>query len=75
MQNKHQEKSSPRFWEDLEIFKHFLKRVTKKILYFREYLTFRGELHDFTDKVGFTYCKLYDNKYLSLLYQLKMCLL
>ena len=33
-----------------------------------------GELEGFTDKISFTYCKLYGNKYVTLLNQLKMCL-
>ena len=41
---------------------------------FRGDVTFRGELDDFTDKISFTYCKLYGNKNLTFLNQLKMCL-
>ena len=48
--------------------------MVEKIMYFRGNLTFRGNLDDFIDTISFTYYKLYDNKYLSLLNQLKMCL-
>ena len=33
-----------------------------------------SELDDFTDKISFTFYRLYGNKYLTLLNQLKMCL-
>ena len=57
-----------------ETFQTFLKKeMVEKIMYFRGNLTFRGNLDDFIDTISFTYYKLYDNKYLSLLNQLKMC--